>query len=193
DDAPLPPQLVAVEMLVVELEAVRAEERPRLKRQRAEIHRAAAHPVQALEHRGDLRRRHVVAALGHLLIGALALADEVAPALHTADEADAVEIGAVLGPVLDLAHVVEQDRAAALVPRPRRDHAYPAVADADPVHAHQSVIAQTIFAAERRTGSEREYRGRQRNSEQWFHRDRLFRPTICRTQAASGASGFMVR
>ena len=41
DRAAAPPQLVVVEMLVVELESVGAEERPRLQRQSAEIDRAA--------------------------------------------------------------------------------------------------------------------------------------------------------
>ena len=80
----------------------------------------APHPVQALEHRRDFRRGHVRAELRHLLVGALALADQVAAALQAGDEADPVEIRPVERPVLDLADVVEQDRTAAPVPRPRR-------------------------------------------------------------------------
>src|SRR6185437_666452 len=75
DRPALAPQLVVVEMLVVELEAVRAEELARLDRQGVEIDRAAAYPIEALEHRRDLRRRHVGAELGHLLVGAMALTD----------------------------------------------------------------------------------------------------------------------
>src|SRR5687768_9658736 len=75
--APLAPQLVRIEMLEVELEAVDAEEWPRLQRQRPKIDRTAAHPVQAFEHCGDFRRRHVPAELGHLAILGPPLANKI--------------------------------------------------------------------------------------------------------------------
>ena len=45
--------------------------------ERPEIDRPAAHPEQAFEHRRDFGRGHVRAELGHLAVGAAALADEV--------------------------------------------------------------------------------------------------------------------
>src|SRR3982751_4690920 len=141
-------------MLVIELEPVGAEERPRLERQGLEINRSAFDAIEALEHRGDFGRSHVRPELRHLLIGALALPDEIGAALEAADEAHAVEQRTVERPVLDVANVLEQERAMA-VPWPRRSDRKAAVADVHPMDPDQRIVAEAIFAAaERRAGGE---------------------------------------
>src|SRR6478672_105804 len=110
DGAALSPQLIAVEMLIVELESAGAEERTRLDRQRVEIHGPATHPIEALEHRGDLGRSHIRPELRHLLVGRPALADHEVAAPEAGDERDAIEQRTVQRPILDGRNVVEHDR-----------------------------------------------------------------------------------
>src|SRR6185369_3017323 len=139
-------------MLVIELEAVGAEEWPRLERQRAEIDCPALHPIQGLKHRNDFRRSHVRAEFRDLLICALALANEIGAALEAADETDPIKIGAVERPVLDIAHVRPQERPVP-IPRPRRDHRQRLIADIDAVNSDQRIATVAIFpSAEARTG-----------------------------------------
>src|SRR5690348_14082759 len=142
-------------MFVIELEAGGAEERPRLERDHAVIHRSTADAVEALDHLGDLRRAHFRPELRHLLVLGLTLANEVMPAVQSADEADAVEQRSVEGPVLDGADVLEELRPVA-VPRPGRGDDQASIADADVADANERIVAEaiTFAAAETRAGGE---------------------------------------
>src|SRR5262245_38858586 len=91
---------VAVEMLIIELEAVGPQERPRRQRDRFEVHRPGANPEQAFDHRSDLWRGHVGPELRYLPIVAATLVDQRFAILEPGNEADAIEIRTVLGPVL---------------------------------------------------------------------------------------------
>src|SRR5438270_4945124 len=154
DRAAAAPQLVVVEMLIIELKTTSgAEERPGLQRQHMEIDRAAADSVQALDHRRDFRRGHVGAEDRHLLAGALPLADQRLAVLQARDEADPIEQRAILGPVLDLADVLEENRAVP-VPGPRRGDDEASVADRFAYGAHQRIVAEAVAGAKRRTGGE---------------------------------------
>src|SRR6476469_2960160 len=70
------PQFVAVEMLVIELKAVGAEEWTRLQAKGPVVDRPTADAKQALDHRRHLRRRHVRTEDRHLLCCRPPLADE---------------------------------------------------------------------------------------------------------------------
>ncbi len=110
---------ISVEVLEVILEAARSEEGSRHQPRRLEIDRSAAGPEEGLDHRRHLRRGHVRPKLGHLPIVSAALPDDGLSVLHAGDEADGVEIGPVLGPVLHCRDVVEKGRRL-LVPLARR-------------------------------------------------------------------------
>src|SRR5690348_9485797 len=130
-------------MLVIELEAVRAEERPRLQREGFEIDRSAAHPIETLEHRRDFGRSHFGAEFRHLLVGGLALADQKMAAVEAADEADPVEERPVERPVLNRADIFEENRAMA-IPRAWGPYDHSSIADADIARADQRVIAEAV-------------------------------------------------
>src|SRR5262245_51656627 len=77
---------VAIEMLIVELEAVCAEEWAGRKAGRLEIHGACPDPEQAFDHRRDFRRGHVGPELGHLPVVATPLIDQRFAVLEAGDE-----------------------------------------------------------------------------------------------------------
>jgi hypothetical protein len=103
---PLPFDLVAAEMGVIELEAGPAEEVARLQPRHLEPGRAGPDPVEALDHRRDLGGVHVGAEIGHLAVGLAALLDDALVVLQPADEGDAVEQRPVQGPILLAGDVV---------------------------------------------------------------------------------------
>src|SRR3712207_7251736 len=82
-------------MRVVELEARLAEEGARPEAGHLELQRAGADPVEGLDHRSELGRRHVGAEARHLTLGAAALAHDRLAAFEAGDEGEVVEEGSV--------------------------------------------------------------------------------------------------
>src|SRR4029079_7689844 len=110
----------------------------------AEIDRSAANAVQALDHRRDFGRSHVGAEDRHLLAPCAPLADQALGVLQGGDETDPVEQRAVLGPVLDLANILEEDGTMA-VPWARRGDEHAVVADRNSLNADTAIVAEAAI------------------------------------------------
>src|SRR5436853_1212494 len=106
DRPPPPPDLVAAEIVVVELEAGPAGEVARLHSGDVELAGAGSDPVEALDHPAQFGRAHVGAEIGDLAVGLAALLDDALVVLERSDEGEAVEQGPVQGPVLLLLDLV---------------------------------------------------------------------------------------
>src|SRR5690348_2007533 len=98
-------------MLEIELEAGISHELARRQSERLELDRTAAHTERCLEHRRDFRGEHGRVEVRHLLLVAAALLNERLVVRQASNEGDAVEKRAVERPVLDPAHIVEEEAA----------------------------------------------------------------------------------
>ena len=80
------------------------------------------------------------------------------------------------------------------IPRPRRNHRQGIIADIDAPDRDEGIAAVAIFAgAEARAGRKTKRSKRDHNQLSMRHHLVPPQPIACRTQAASAASGFIVR